>query len=79
MNITLSSELKNFVNAQVINGCYQNADAVIEDSLRLMIKREKAHLRKAIDDGWEQVEQGDLITASAAHRFLKAQIASHAK
>jgi antitoxin ParD1/3/4 len=79
MNIALTPELEQFIQAQITVGIYATASEVIQDSLRLLqaqIKPEspqvqlKAELQKGIDD----IEAGRYVTYSSGQ-----DISSHIK
>jgi len=64
MNISLTSELENFVARKVESGLYQTASEVIRDGLRLLRERDELRqqnleeLRRAIAIGIDQADQG---------------------
>ena len=70
MNVSLSSELVDFVNREVTSGEYATASEVVRDALRLL-RREKAAyeeklliLRREIAIGLEDVEAGRISNRS---------------
>jgi antitoxin ParD1/3/4 len=71
MNVSLSKEFLDFVNAEVASGDYGSASEVVRDALRLL-RREKAAydeklaiLRREIAIGLEDVRAGRLSNRSA--------------
>ena len=64
MNISLTSELENFVSQKVKSGVYLSASDVILDGLRLLKERDELdqiqldELRKAIAVGIDQADRG---------------------
>ncbi len=72
MNVSLSEEFAEFVEAQVASGAYASASEVVRDGLRLLRREQAAHdekieiRRREIGIGIEQARQG---------RFSKRPIA----
>ena len=72
MNVSLSAEFAEFVEAEVASGSYASASEVVRDGLRLLRREKAAHdekievLRREIGIGVEQARQG---------RFSKRSIA----
>ena len=72
MNVSLTTELAKFVEAEVQEGEYSSASEVVRDGLRLLlrdkaIRAEKlAILRQAIEVGLEDVRAGRVYDISAA-------------
>ena len=64
MNISLTTELEEFVTRKVESGLYQTASEVIREGLRLLRERDELHqkqleeLRRAIAIGIGQADQG---------------------
>ncbi len=75
MNISLTSELENFVSQKVESGHYPLASEVILDGLRLLEERDELDrialddLRKAIAVGVDQADQGQI------HEFNEEAVA----
>ncbi|MGH7044901.1 MAG: type II toxin-antitoxin system ParD family antitoxin [Stellaceae bacterium] len=72
MNVSLSNEFADFVEAEVASGAYATASEVVRDGLRLL-RREKAAydekveiLRREVGIGVEQVRAGRLSKRSVA-------------
>jgi len=66
MNISLTPELEARVKSKVKGGLYNNASEVIREALRFMETHEEwineiklFHLRKQLNTGINQIEQGD--------------------
>ena len=72
MNVSLSKEFADFVEAEVASGAYVSASEVVRDGLRLLRREKVAHderieiLRREVGIGIEQARQG---------RFSKRSIA----
>jgi antitoxin ParD1/3/4 len=66
MNVSLTSELEEFVNRKVASGMYQTASEVVREALRLLREHDQLHqskldeLRREIAIGVEQAEQGQV-------------------
>jgi len=80
MNISLTSELENFVNAKVAGGFYTSASEVIRESLRLMHtyddvqKQRIAQLSQAIQVGVEQLHNNQHIDGQVSREKMKRKI-----
>ena len=67
MNVSLTTELAEFVKQQVSGGMYQTASEVIRDGLRILKQREQfrqiqiEELRKQVAIGIEQLERGEYV------------------
>jgi antitoxin ParD1/3/4 len=62
MNISLTDELAEFVQAKVADGRYRSSSEVIREALRLMekIERQEAERLRFLREAWKQgVESGD--------------------
>lgn len=66
MNVSLTSQLEQFVEKKVREGTYQTASEVIREGLRLLAERDQKRalelqrLRREIAVGLEQVENGQV-------------------
>jgi len=66
MNISLTPELEEMIQAQVASGQYNNASEVIREALRLMIQRDmlgryyEEWLEAQIQVGWQQAQRGEV-------------------
>jgi antitoxin ParD1/3/4 len=85
MNISLTPELEQFVNAKVSSGMYTSASEVIRESLRLLHTYEDLQsqrikqLNQAIDVGLGQLNTGNKISAKDSYDKLKKKINKIAK
>lgn len=72
MNVSLSKEFADLVEAQVVSGAYASASEVVRDGLRLLRREQTAYdekieiLRREVAIGIDQARQG---------RFSKQSIA----
>ncbi len=72
MNVSLSQEFADFVEAQVASGAYASASEVVRDGLRLLRREQAAHdekievLRREIGIGLDQARQGHFSNRSIA-------------
>ena len=84
MNITLTSEHKQFIDEKIKSGCYNSINEVIGDSLRLLDERgsiksmQPDELRLELDLGVEKVRNAESITETQEERLrlITAEIAS---
>ena len=66
MNVSLTTELAEFVKQQVDSGMYQTASEVMREGVRLLQRREQLRqiqieeLRKQVAVGIEQADRGDV-------------------
>jgi len=80
MNISLTPELEQFINAKVSSGMYTSASEVIRESLRLLHSYEDLQnqrikqLNHAIEIGLDQLSSGKKIPAKESYRKLKNKI-----
>jgi len=64
MNVSLTSELENFVKAKVATGMYNSVSEVMREALRMMEERDAMQavkleaLRHDINQGLRSIEQG---------------------
>jgi antitoxin ParD1/3/4 len=86
MNVSLTPELEQFIQAKVESGLYHSASEVIREGLRLLKERDAfsemklAALREEIKKGVEQADQGlfstktiDRIKAEGRRRLLEQE------
>jgi len=72
MDISLTSELEQFVRNKVSSGGFQDASAVVMAALCGMKERDgerdhqTAWLRAAIEQGWNEAQAGQLVSSDAA-------------
>jgi antitoxin ParD1/3/4 len=72
MNVSLSNELAEFIEAQVASGAYASASEVVRDGLRLLRREQAAYdekieiLRREVGIGVDQARRGRLSRQSVA-------------
>jgi antitoxin ParD1/3/4 len=71
MNIALTPELEQFVQAQITDGTYTSANEVIQDSLRLLQTQltqttQSAQLQAELQKGIDDLAQGQYTTYTSA-------------
>jgi antitoxin ParD1/3/4 len=77
VNISLTPELERLVDNKVKSGRYATASEVIREGLRLLEEHEQlkeqrlAELRRKIDRGLEQLDQGLGISGTEARERLR--------
>lgn len=77
MNVSLTSELEQFVNEKVQSGMYFSASEVIREGLRLLKEHDEIRsrrieeIRQKIDHGLEQLERGEFVDGEEAFRKLR--------
>ena len=65
MNVSLTPELENLVNAKVKSGLYHTASEVIRDALRLLDERDRLYqmrlqeVRQEVHKGLDQLDRGE--------------------
>ena len=82
MHVTLSEDLKRFVDELVASGDYPDAAAVMQAALREKMQAEQLNLeelealRAEIEIGWQQAERGQCVTLDweALNRELDAEL-----
>ena len=85
MQINISPEMEQIINARVESGMYPTAGEVVRDALRLLADHDAAYLkrmqtlRKNIEVGWEQSERGEVFTAEEVEAELDQIIAEAEK
>lgn len=64
MTVTLPASLESFVRQKIASGMYQDADAVVMESLGLLQKQDlwKAAASAKIDEGLRDLEEGRSLT-----------------
>nr|WP_298095666.1 type II toxin-antitoxin system ParD family antitoxin [uncultured Shinella sp.] len=78
LNVSLTSEFADFVEDAVASGSYVSASEVVRDALRLMRQDQESEaaklalLRKAVDAGLVQSEQGEFSERSVNDIFAAA-------
>ena len=77
MNVSLTSELEEFVNNKVKSGMYFSASEVIREGLRLLRDQDELknrrieEIRQQIAHGVEQFERGEAVDGEEAFRKLR--------
>lgn len=67
MNVSLTPELEAMVRAKVESGRYASSSEVIREALRIMEREEKKRtLIDAVNEGYEQIERGEVIEFTSA-------------
>jgi antitoxin ParD1/3/4 len=67
LNVSLTPELEQFINARVASGRYQSASEVVREGLRILEEREEGRqtalreLRELIAAGLEEAKRGELL------------------
>lgn len=76
MNIHLTKELEQLVQAKVQSGRYNSASEVVREALRLMEERDlrKEEIRKQIAKGLESQRLGKLTDGEAVFDRLEAEL-----
>lgn len=79
MNINLTPELESLVQKKVKSGRYNSASEVVRDALRLFEDHERIRearlqsLRRRIEEGWTEAEQGDVVDGIDFFRQLEKE------
>jgi putative addiction module CopG family antidote len=73
MNVELKTKWKKFVESRVATKQYPNAEAVVEEALKLMREEERKRdeLRGEIQLGVDQINRGEYIEISDTKTFAK--------
>lgn len=83
LNVSLTPELGEFVEARVASGQYQTASEVIREGLRLLAEREQTReaaleaLRAQLRRGVEQADSGELLDGDAVFEEIRQLSARH--
>ena len=79
MNVSLTTELENFVSAKVESGRYSSASEVVREALRLLEEHDHARaaqlagFNREIGRRLETLEQGKHVSPEAAKARLKGK------
>ena len=79
MNVSLTTELAEFVKQQVASGMYQTASEVMREGVRLLQRREQLRqiqieeLRKQVAVGIDQLERGEYIGIDDVFEELRSR------
>ena len=65
MNVSLTPQLENFVNAKVESGRYNSASEVVREGLRLLKDRDDRQLRADVQAGFDAVDRGEYTDYTA--------------
>lgn len=85
MNVSLTSQLEQFVDEKVKSGLYFTASEVIRDGLRLLREQDEVRGRKVkalqdkIDHGIAQLDRGEGIPGHVARAEIKRYSAEQRK
>ena len=80
MNVSIGSELEEFIKSKVATGDYASASEVVRDGLRLLKEKDHARevelqaIRDKIEHGWQQAEAGLLLDGEEVMRKLLEEI-----
>jgi antitoxin ParD1/3/4 len=81
MNVSLTEELKQFVERKVASGMYHTASEVIREGLRLLAEQDEAReqriteVRAKVKEGLDQLDRGEGRSGGDAFGRLEARIA----
>jgi antitoxin ParD1/3/4 len=79
MNVSLSSELEQFIASKVASGLYGSSSEVIREGLRLLVEQDAVKKKRLevlnleIDKGVASLEAGRVIGGEDAYRQLVAR------
>ena len=80
MNISLTPELEQMVQAKVKSGRYPSASEVVREALHLMDERDHLEeLRQLIAVGIEQADRGELVEGSVVFENIRERIRQKAE
>lgn len=81
MNVSLTSELEQFVQAKVESGLYNNASEVVREGLRLLKEHDELRRtwREQIERGWAQAQAGQLVDGRKAMEEIKSRLKARTK
>ncbi|MEH1797109.1 MULTISPECIES: type II toxin-antitoxin system ParD family antitoxin [unclassified Nostoc] len=76
MNITLKSEIEQFIQAQIASGRFASAEDVINEAVKLLQERERRieELRKKIAVGTEQIAKGQVTDGEVVFTRFQEKI-----
>lgn len=81
MNVSLTEELRKFVDDKVASGRYHSASEVIREGLRLLAEQDELRearqnaLRRKVKDGLDQLDRGEGRPGDEVFARLEARIA----
>jgi antitoxin ParD1/3/4 len=80
MNISLTSELEQYINGKVQSGLYHSASELVREGLRLLQEKDEVHqrkiteLRREMQIGIDQADRGQVSTLTEETlKAIKAQ------
>jgi antitoxin ParD1/3/4 len=81
MNVSLTSELEEFVQDKVESGLYNNASEVIREALRLLKEQDEIRVkwREQIERGWDQAQTGQLTDGRTAIAKIRTRLKARTK
>lgn len=81
MNISLTPELKKFIDGKVESGLYNNASEVIREGLRLLKEHDDVRLkwREQIEQGWLQAQARNVLDGPKAMVAIKDRLKNRSK
>ncbi|MEH2291882.1 type II toxin-antitoxin system ParD family antitoxin [Nostoc sp.] len=76
MNITLKSEIEQFIQAQIASGRFASAEDVINEAFKLLQERERRieELRQKIAVGTEQIAKGQVTDGEVVFARFQEKI-----
>lgn len=75
-NVSLPSDLEEFVESKVTSGEYAHASEVVRDGLRLLMERDAEKLewlRVEIQKGIDEADRGELVPHDEAWKLIRAR------
>jgi antitoxin ParD1/3/4 len=83
LNVSLTSELENFVTSRVASGRYLTASEVVRDGLRLLEERQHlrdealAGVRQKIEEGLASLDRGEGLDGESVLAEIERRVATH--
>src|SRR5512138_2707722 len=80
MNVSLTPQLRSYVEARIASGKYESASEVVRDGLRALAQRDGAldafwaRVRDQVAEGMVAIERGDVLNGEAAMDALEAPL-----
>jgi antitoxin ParD1/3/4 len=84
MDLSLTAEQQRFIDEKLKTGKYRTAEDVVRDSLRMWMVQEAgeeqrrsnwaSEVREKIEEGWQQVQRGELLDGDAVFERLRKQL-----
>jgi antitoxin ParD1/3/4 len=85
MNVSLTSELDQFVSSKVASGRYASASEVVREALRLLEEQDRGRavrleeFNRALQRRLESADRGDFVTADESLRRIREKSAQRRK